>query len=243
MPLAALVLTASLTAAPYSLAASENFSVYAPTQSAADAVLRRAEALRSELGLAWLGEPLPPGEGRTLIHVRLTPAADRGRSSVIDYSGGSRSNVLWIETDSIDGEEFSSTLAHELVHCLLAARYPDGFPIWAHEGIAGQYDRGLRKSLHAETLSGFARTARWPSLERLFKQDRFDPSDRASYAAAVSLAAYLVDLRGRERLLRFAASGQRDGDWGRALQASYGLRDLTVLQMRWQTRAARDSAR
>ena len=242
MPLAALVLTASLAAPPYALVASENFSVYAPTRPAAEAVLLQAEELRTELARSWFGEPLPAGEGRTLIHVRLTPAADRGRSSVIDHRRGSRSNVLWIEADSIDGEEFSSTLAHELMHCLLAARYPNGFPLWAHEGIAGQYDRGLRKSLHAEMLRAFARTDQWPSVREIFQQDRFDPNDRTSYAAAVSLAAYLIDLGDREQFVHFAVSGQRDGNWNRAVQTSYGLRDVADLQALWQDRAAARSS-
>lgn len=242
MAVAALVLTASLAAPPYALAASENFSVYAPTRDEADAVLLQAEELRAELALAWFGERLPGGAGRTLIHVRITPAADRGRSSVFDHRSGSRSNLLWIDADSVESEEFSSTLAHELMHCLLATRYPDGFPVWAHEGIAGQYDRGLRRLLHAETLHGLARTGRWPSLEDLFDRSSFDPNDRASYAAAVSLTAYLIDARGREQFLRFVASGHRDGDWSRALRASYE-RDLSALQTQWQTRAAADSAR
>lgn len=242
MAVAALVLTASLAVPAYALAASENFSVYAPTRQEADAVLLQVEELRAELAVAWFGEPLSEGEGRTLIHVRITPAADRGRSSVVDHRSGSRSNILWIDADSVESEEFGSTLAHELMHCLLATRYPDGFPVWAHEGIAGQYDRGLRRLLHAETLHGFARTDRWPSLEDLFERSSFDPNDRASYAAAVSLTAYLIELRGREQFLRFAASGQRDGDWNRALRARYEC-DLAALQSQWQTRAVADSAR
>ena len=234
MTAAALLLTAAVANAPVALAANENFSVYAPTQAQADAVLRQAESLRAQLAQEWFGERLAPGVGRTLIHVRVTPAADRGRSSVIDHRSRTRSNILWIDTDSIDGDAFESTLAHELMHCLLAARFPSGFPVWGHEGCAGQYDTGLRRSLHEETVRAFARTGRWPALVELLAIEQFDPDDRTRYGAAVSVAEYLIRSHGREQLVSFAASGRQHGDWDRAVRETCALRDVAELQSRWQ---------
>lgn len=234
MPLAVLLLTAALADAPYSLAASENFSVYAPSQPAADAVLVYAESLRRELAREWLGQPLPAGAGRTLIHIRLTPEADRGRSSVVDHRSHSGSNLLWIETDAVGTDEFNSTLQHELTHCILATRYPGDVPVWAHEGCAGQYDVGARRRLHEQTVDRFSEANHWPAVSELLAAEQFDPNDRVSYGAAVSLAEYLIRLQGREHLVRFAVSGRQEGDWNRALQQSYGVRDVTELQRNWQ---------
>ena len=239
----ALLLTAALAHSPSGLAASENFSVYSPTQDQADAVLRRAEELRQEMALEWFGEPLAPGAGRTLIHVRITPAADRGRSSVIDHRRSIRSNILWIETDSIGGEAFESTLSHELMHCLLAARFPSGFPVWAHEGCAGQYDAGLRGRLHEETVRGFARTARWPALVELLNREQFDPEDRTRYGTAVSLAEFLIRSHGRRQLVAFASRGSTDGDWDRAVRETFAMRDVAELQRRWQRWLVQTSGR
>lgn len=230
MSIAALVVVAALAETPYALAASDNFSIYAPSQATADRVLRRSEAFREELALAWCGAPLPAGDGWTMIHVRLVPRRDRGRTSPEGHADAG--HALWIQTDDPESDAFDATLRHELTHCLLATRHP-GLPVWVHEGCASQYDIGHRRQMHAETVATFARTGRWPRLAQLLAARRISPDDRTSYGAAVSLAAYLIEQQDRRQFLQFAAQGQSEG-WDAALRSCYGISDTAELQTRWQ---------
>ena len=59
------------TAGATGYATSENFHVYAPTDELADEVLATSERLREELAEKWFDGPLPPGVGRTTIHVSV----------------------------------------------------------------------------------------------------------------------------------------------------------------------------
>ena len=56
----------------------DDFIVFAPDESLAEAVLAKAAQLRRQIAEEWFGEPLPPGAGRTLIHVQLDDREDSG---------------------------------------------------------------------------------------------------------------------------------------------------------------------
>lgn len=243
----AMIVTAAFCAAvcmgmPYRLAANENFSVYAPSRVVAEQILEDAERHRRDIGKDWFGRPLPDGVGRTLIHVTAQPKTDRGEASLANGNPSAQRNLIWISTESFREPQFTSTLKHEITHCLLAAKFPQGLPVWVHEGCASQCDSGLRRRIHQQTIQRIVRTGQWPKLETILGARRFDRRDREAYGLAVSLAEFLIDYKDQSTLLAFgadchAAPTRTDA----ALKKHYRIRSIAELQTRWQAWAAKNS--
>ena len=103
----------------------DNFSVLAPAestraseQSFAKDVLEKAEYYRKTIAKEWLGEELPAGVGRTLINVDFSNE-DAGLTWAID-SPRLKQHTIYLSAPP--NQVLGSTLAHEMVHVVLATR-------------------------------------------------------------------------------------------------------------------------
>ena len=212
-------------------ARSENFSVSAPTQETAEAILARAEALRKEIALQWLGEELKPGDGRTMLTVIDEPSEDRGLTWPIDCAERRYHQVwLWGPSQALS----ETTMRHEMTHVVFATRFGDRLPAWVNEGIASLSDDPQRKAIGSRIVREMAQTGRWPSLALLFSQSSLPSSDQGLYAASTSLVEFLLGRADRTTLLRFALSGKAES-WESALQKHYGFRSPSELEQAWQS--------
>jgi hypothetical protein len=204
--------------------------VTAPTKQLAADVLDRAEALRDQIALDWLGAKLPPSVGPALIHVRLSETEDKGLAWVADHPSR-LSHIVWLTTTR--EQALRSALAHEMTHVVLATRYPGQLPAWANEGIAGLEDDAERQQIRTQILDWYVRTENWPNVRAVLAADAIARHDQAKYAVAVSLTEFLVDPQLRPQFVAFAVAGKRDG-WEAALQHYYGMSDAAALQLAWQ---------
>ena len=67
---------------------------------------------------------------------------------------------VWLTTSK--RRALGSTLAHEITHLVLNARFSDGMPAWANEGIASLRDDAGRSAERQKILRRFARRNEWP---------------------------------------------------------------------------------
>jgi hypothetical protein len=218
------------------IAGSKNFTVLqrgAPRgERLAQAVLERAEALRKEIALQWLGEELPPGREVVHITVELSSEEDRGLTLLCGPGRALRGDHrMWLTTSR--ERALGSTLAHEMTHVVLAARFPRGMPVWANEGIASLCDDAQRGEDRRQLWRQWAREGRFPELEKVLYAASIAPTDETAYAVGVSVTEYLLSRGDRARLIQFVEQGQRDG-WDAALRDSYGLADVGELERHWQ---------
>lgn len=211
-------------------ATSENFHVYAPTDELAQEVLATAERLREELAEKLLDGPLPPGVGRTTIHVSFGEESS-GMFWAID-SPERTFHKLWITLAR--GESATPALAHELSHMCLASRYPQRVALWVEEGLASQADDEARKQIRARTIDWYRRTGNWPHLPSVLQLRSVATQDQASYAVAASVTEYLLTRNDLPVLLQFALDGKRQG-WDRALRQHYGMSGVRELESKWQS--------
>jgi hypothetical protein len=213
------------------LTGNENFRVIADDQAAADAVLARAEFYRQQVALEWLGEALPNGEGRTIIGVEITDREDVGLTWPID--GPSRKfHRIWIATsrDGIVG----GTLRHEMVHVVLASRFPEGvLPAFADEAAASASDDAKRVARRQQVIQSWRKTGNWPRLASVFNARTVPATDETTYSAACSIADYLLTLGDKPAFLNFAAAGKQSG-WDRALQRYYHIESVRQLESQWR---------
>jgi hypothetical protein len=228
---------ARLEAAGY--AASDNFTVFTKdtlssqaSQQLARAVLAKAESYRQQIAVEWFGQALPPGAGRTTIHVSLGDQRDRGLTWVKD-DPRRRFHTIYLST-SEDGV-LGGTLRHEIAHTVLATQYPhpDPLPAWLDEGIASRYDDADRLAIRQQILDWFVRSGNWPRLETLLTADTIDAADKPTYAAAASLTEFLLTRADRATLLEFGAHCRTD-PLDLALSRFYRLPRIEQLQAEWQ---------
>ena len=213
-------------------ALTDNFSVIGPNEAIAELVAKQAELFRKQAALDWFGKELSPGTGPTIIHIALSADEDKGLSWCKD-SSRQKFHRIWLTTSA--EKAVGSTLNHEVVHTVVASfMYPKFMPAWANEGIASQVDDDGRKQSRERIAVRWASGGNWPQLSSLFAATRIDHSDAEGYAAAASVAQFLVSLGGKAKVVEFAKSGMQD-NWDKAAHETYGVRDVADLQSRWQS--------
>jgi len=230
------------------MAHDENFVVISPThrsraeseQYAAE-VLAAANRFRREVALEWLGEEIPSGLGRTVLHVQFAPDRDQGKTWAIDpnwkRAGGTRvdnrrMHNVFLETSPELAT--GSTLKHEITHVILATRYPERLAAWIEEGIASRYDDPGRHAKYQDLLQWFVRTGNWPDLGLIVSQENISPDDAEAYAVASSVVDFLLSRGDNATLLEFAADARTQG-WDHSLEQHYQLNGVADLSNRWRT--------
>jgi hypothetical protein len=204
---------------------SANFSVLAPHQALAETALAEAEFYRAQVATKWFGERLPEGAGRVLLSIEIADG-DRGLTWAGD--GARRQHHhLWL-TVSPTGS-ISHALHHEIVHCVLNTKYPNGLPVWFEEGVASAGDDAERRAICRRIVA----RGELPRLDALLAAEHIAASEQASYAAASSLVEYLLTRGDRARLLAFALAGPKQG-WEAAARQSYGVQSLGELETAWR---------
>lgn len=220
-----------------------NFLVFTPDehsredgQAVAEYILARANQLREEIAIEWLGEAIPQGIGRTSINVNFNPGAESALTWAKDRADRTLHSVYLRTTPDRVEQSLEEMLPHEMVHVVFATRFPhpNRLPAWIEEGIASRYDDSERKLIRQNTVRWFEQTNQWPQLVALFQEKQIDSDDAGSYAAAASLVDYLLSRQDRSKLIAFARDGQTKG-WDNALRAHYGIESTTQLQQIWQT--------
>ncbi|MCA9155634.1 MAG: hypothetical protein R3C99_20155 [Pirellulaceae bacterium] len=220
---------------------SDNFDVFTPTvtttedaQNYARAVLQRAEHYRRAVATEWLGAPLPPSVGRATINVSHSDR-DYGLTWAKD-DANRKYHTVYLST-SVD-RALNHTLAHEIVHVVLATRFPhpNRLPAWFEEGIASRYDDPDRQRTREQIVAWWAETGNWPNLQTIVSSENISTDDQSAYAASASVIEFLLSRRDAKTLMAFGEAAR--SDLNAALRANYDLADTTQLQQAWQTWAS-----
>ncbi len=221
-------------------AKSDNFTVLTPRQATAQEanayaqeILRSAEQMRCQIAREWLGAELPQRQGRTIVTVSWELNRDAGLTWVID-DPRRRYHTLYLATSP--ELALGSTLAHEMVHVVLATRFPPPhrLPAWLEEGIASQYDDSSRQQERRQQAITFIRTRQWPPLEDVLAAKNIPATDTEAYTAAVAITSLLLARdRDKQKLFAFGQYGNKNG-WDAALRKFYGIPSVRHLQTLWQ---------
>jgi hypothetical protein len=224
---------------------SSNFTVFTPAEPSreaanafAAAVLERAEQLRKQIAIEWLGDELPPSIGQVLLNVDYSNKPDSGLTWAKDRPDR-KLHALFISTTP--GQLPDGVLAHEMVHCVLATRYPhpNRLPAWLEEGIASRYDDANRQQIRQRIMSWFVTTGNWPRLEAVLSSKRVHSDDQEAYALAATVTELLLERGNRQKLLGFGELVGKEG-LDRALNQCYGIGGAAELELLWKARYSRN---
>jgi hypothetical protein len=220
-------------------AMSDNFTVFTPsypTRQDAEAyareVLESAESWRREIARQWLGEELPPSVGQTTINVSFSDEKDTGLTWAKD-NPQRKYHTLYLTTTP--DRALGSTLAHEMVHAVLATQFPhpNRLAAWIEEGIACRYDDESAQTTRKRILAWIARTDNWPDVASLLHSPTIASRDKVAYATAASLTEFLLTRRDKRTLLEFGQHANKAG-WDAALSKYYRIDSTADLQRSWQ---------
>lgn len=220
----------AVTESPSGFASSDNFVVYAPTQELADEVLKKSEQLRTKLARAWLDKELAPGVGAAMIYVSLSDRESHGLTSPKNRPD-EKYHAVTIRSSR--DKTLNVILPHELTHALIADEFGTRLPEWADEGVACYQDGSELSGKRRHTLARFARTAQWPSLEGVLRQQKYQSDDHAFFTVASSVTEFLLERDSPKTFFAFAIEGKEKG-WSFAAQTHYGFRSLRELESKWQ---------
>ena len=195
-------------------------------------MLRQAERFREEIALQWLGGPLPEGQGRVVINLRVSHDRDEGLTWACD-SQDRLCHTIYLVTSP--QRALGSTLKHEIAHAVLATHFshPHRLPSWLEEAIASDYDDASRKSTRQRILLQRLRSADAPSMVELLNAHAFAAEDGRGYAFSCALAEFLLDQGSSRQLLQFGSSGERYG-WDVAVRQCYKCQNLAELDRAWR---------
>lgn len=217
----------------------------------AAAIAARAAATRRDIAARLLGadEPRrwsPP----CAIHVHRdrvafaravggAPVAAGGATS-IEFVGDTVSLRRIDLLDAADGG-VPPALDHELVHVVLADRFPDAPPPrWADEGLATLFDAPEKQRGHdADFRAAAARGQSW-RIADLVALD-LDPVDaarqRVFYGQSAAFVRWLLARRDGPTLLRFLDDSAAQGIQ-HALSAHYAVDSIAALERAWLAETA-----
>ncbi len=222
----------------------ENFVVFTPTQPTGEltarltkSVLAKADQYRKEIALEWLGEELPPSVGQTILNVDFADGPDRGLTWAKDHVDRKYHSVYLVVPRE---EAIDALLAHEMVHVVLATRYPhpQRLPAWLEEGIASRYDDAQRHNTRQQIEQWFVKTGSAPRLANALTSENIPADDRETYAICASVTDWLLTQGDKKLLLRFGRTAAQSG-LDRALRECYGIQDVTALDSLWRSWLAR----
>lgn len=206
-----------------------------------------AAAMRRDIHTMLLGSALPrPWVPVCEIHVHATPAAfARAVAGAPQTATGATSiefvgdvvRLRRIDVVAAGGGGIPAALNHELVHCVLADRFPNGPPPrWADEGLATLFDAPSKQQGHeADFQAAAARGQIW-SLAGLMALEA-EPSEpsrqRVFYGQSAAVVRWLLARGDGPLFLRFLDDAAAKGN-AAALRTHYRITSLPAMEQEWR---------
>ncbi len=219
-----------------SYATSENFHIYGP-QDSADFFENHLQGLRDKISTELLGSPLPPGIGKTIVHISYPDPdkEDGGLFWAIESDSDRTMHKLWLFGP--DKQSIIDNCTHEMVHLVLASRYPNRLPLWVEEGIASGYDDDKRKQTRADIVDWWKKTGNYPRLRDIIGLPSISAKNIVAYTACASLVEFLNSLETPKRkgvtIVAFA-EWIRDNDLMKGIYGFYYIETMDELQKQWE---------
>lgn len=218
--------------------------VHGVSPARAAVIQRHAEAVRSRIVDAILGNPSPlPWDVPCEIYVHAThagferavggPPAGAGGATAIEFAG---ERVASRRIDVMGNDAIPEALAHELVHVVLADRFTRGPPPqWADEGLAILFDAPAKQAGHEADFQAARRDGMIWSASHLFAMDEYPAElgrQRVFYGQSAALTRWLIERRSMASFLEFVEDSAVIGS-SEALERHYGFASPEALDRAW----------
>ena len=218
----------------------QHFVVTAPTQQIAQAVAQQAEVFRRDLAIEWLGRELPQWSQPCPITVQVGPNLGAGGATSFMFDRGRPFGWKMSIQGSYE-RVMDSVLPHEVTHTIFATHFGQPLPRWADEGACTTVEHVSEKTKQHHNLIRFLQTNRGIPFNRMFAMKEYPPDVLPLYAQGYSVTRWLIMQGGKPHFVNFVADGLKTNNWPAAVEKFYGYRDLSDLQVKWNSWVAQGS--
>jgi hypothetical protein len=212
-----------------------NFSVTADQQDLAEEIGQRAELLRRQLAIFWLGQPLPNWSKPCKLRVR-EGAIGAGGQTTFQFADGEVLNWDMFVQGSRE-RILDSVLPHEINHTIFACHFRRPLPRWADEGAATLFEHRSEQLKQLALLNDVIDNSQERfSLRKLMSMKEYPRGMRPMlilYAQGYALADFLVQQKGRRAYLQFISDGEKMG-WEEAIRKNFDHDGIDSLERNWQ---------
>lgn len=212
-----------------------NFSITADRPEFAEEVGQRAEHLRRQLAIFWLGQPLPNWSKPCKLRVR-EGALGAGGQTTFQFTRGEVLNWDMFVQGSRE-RILDSVLPHEINHTIFACHFRRPLPRWADEGAATLFEHRSEQLKQLALLNDVIDSNRERfSLEKLMSMKEYPEGMRPMlilYAQGYALADFLVQQKGRRAYLQFLSDGEKIG-WEEAIRKNFDHEGVQSLERNWR---------
>lgn len=212
-----------------------NFSITADRPEFAEEVGQRAEHLRRQLAIFWLGQPLPNWSKPCKLRVR-EGALGAGGQTTFQFTRGEVLNWDMFVQGSRE-RILDSVLPHEINHTIFACHFRRPLPRWADEGAATLFEHRSEQLKQLALLNDVIDSTRERfSLEKLMSMKEYPEGMRPMlilYAQGYALADFLVQQKGRRAYLQFLSDGEKIG-WEEAIRKNFDHEGVQSLERNWR---------
>jgi hypothetical protein len=207
-----------------------NFVVDAPSPQLAAQLGEAAEAFRKSLAVEWLGHELPRWDERCPIRATIQRGA--GGATSFYFTRG-RVHGWKMDIQGSPERMLDSVLPHEVTHTIFATHFGCALPRWADEGACTTVEHPGEIARMEGELIKFLKTRRGIRFSDMMWIKEYPRDFMPLYAQGHSVAAYLIDLKGKQAFVRFLEDGLTDDNWPRAVKRHYGYVNLGEMQNQW----------
>lgn len=221
--------------------------VFGTSPDLAASIAVHAAAMRREIQTTLLGSAAArPWVPACEIHVHADPAAfaqavagaprtATGATSIEFLGDVVRLRRIDVVAAADGG--IPAALNHELVHCVLADRFPHGPPPrWADEGLATLFDSPAKQRGHdADFQAAAARGQAWPlaALMAVEAEPAEPARQRVFYGQSAAVVRWLLTRGDGATFLRFLDDAATNGTTN-ALRTHYRIDSLPTLEREWR---------
>lgn len=218
----------------------QHFVVTAATPEIARSVCEQAEVFRRDLAIEWLGRELPEWSQPCPITVTVGEHLGAGGATSFMFNRG-RPFGWKMSIQGSYQRVMDSVLPHEVTHTIFATHFGQPLPRWADEGACTTVEHNSEKDKQHHNLIRFLQTNRGIPFNKMFAMKEYPPDVLPLYAQGFSLTRYLIMQGGKPHFVNFVADGLQTNNWAAGISKFYGYRDLSDLQVKWNSWVAQGS--
>ncbi len=210
----------------------KNFTVVTSDPRVAEEMAVRAEELRTQLSVFWLGKELPNWCKRCKIQIKISNEPPCGSTTFV-FNNGEVYNWNMEITGSVE-RVYDSVLPHEITHMLMASHFRAPIPRWADEGAATFTEHRSERNKYRDKLYEFLKNRNGIPFDQLLTISEYPENAMPLYAHGFSLTEFLIRQRGPRYFVYFVdGCMQQNVNFDELVYNYYGYASLQNLQNDW----------
>lgn len=231
--------------------ATNNFVVVAPDPTLARLIAEKAEKVRRDLAMTWLGRELSTWSSPCPIEVELSSSA--GGMTRFSFNSSSDDNKAtpgsWnCKMYGTPEVILNSVIPHEVLHMVLATHFGRPLPRWADEGMASFTEQTSETERIQRLLLEHLTTDKGIPFNQMVAMMDYPADMLPLYTQGYSVTRYLIEEKGEHAFVVFLADVLDERSyhpetnssltyppelWNKALKDHYDYEGLSDLQVKW----------